>query len=346
MKLDFSGYIGSLHNVTFVDNNGRQIPNGLFNVMRDFLVMDNAYSNNSKAIDVEVIDIPRQPFHVLIQGKDAQGNHFSRVTYLDNYTSSNIFPQPILSIEVGEGSDLITSAGKSSVITFEVTNYRNTAADVRFYCTDEKSILGSMQPYRQIISPQQTTTVTLTLAVRYGTYQDTITFKATVGSEVVEKKVLVDVGMQPLTDNTGPSLEYSYLSDCSKVVFANCDQGTWTIEVKARDTGSGLLQVNSNPKGLYFSNGYTTGTKEEVVGSYSDSCCNADLQVTAVDRMNNRRTITANAYHASLGPGQISAIVLGIILLIIIIILIVYFVRKCLKKKETFDLPTYRGGRI
>lgn len=50
------------------------------------------------------------------------------------------------------------------------------------------------------------------------------------------------------------------------------------------------------PKGLYFPDGYTAGTKEEVTGIYSDSCCNADLQIIAVDRMNNRYVKQINAY--------------------------------------------------
>ncbi|KAG5880946.1 hypothetical protein JTB14_010377 [Gonioctena quinquepunctata] len=344
MKLDFTGYVGSINNISFVDNDGKSLSDA-FNVKRDLLVIKDDHTKKNKEIDVEVFNVPRQPFHVVIQGKDIQGNQFSRITYVNEYSYSDIFPQPIVSIEVGLGSEVITTGGRSPTITFEVTNYRTTAADVRFFCKDDQSILGTMTPYRQIISPHQTAIVTLTLSLKYGTYQDTITFSASLGSESVTKKVLVDVGSQ-ITDTTEPSLDYTFLSDCSKVLLSSCDQGTWTIEVRAKDTESGLLHVSSNPKGLYFSEGYTSGTKEEVIGYYSDSCCRANLEITAVDRMINRKTITANAYRAKWGPGQISALVLGILLLIIIIILIVYFVTRCIKKKENYNLPTYRGGKI
>lgn len=51
--------------------------------------------------------------------------------------------------------------------------------------------------------------------------------------------MLVDVGTQNDPDNTPPSLDYSFSSDCSKYVFSECSQGSWTIEVKAKDTESG-----------------------------------------------------------------------------------------------------------
>lgn len=52
----------------------------------------------------------------------------------------------------------------------------------------------------------------------------------------------------------------------------------------------------TNPKGIYFPKGFTSGTKEEVTGTYSESCCNADIQITAIDRIGNKRQISANAF--------------------------------------------------
>lgn len=77
------------------------------------------------------------------------------------------------------------------------------------------------------------------LGTRATTYEDTITLTANPGTDIVEKKVLIDVGTQTNTDNTPPSLDYSFLSDCSKYVFSECKQGSWSIEIKARDTESG-----------------------------------------------------------------------------------------------------------
>lgn len=53
------------------------------------------------------------------------------------------------------------------------------------------------------------------------------------------KKALMDVGTQVEPDKTAPSLDYSFSSDCSKYVFSECKQGSWTIEVRATDTESG-----------------------------------------------------------------------------------------------------------
>lgn len=58
----------------------------------------------------------------------------------------------------------------------------------------------------------------------------------------------------------------------------------------------GLLQLNTAPRGIFFPYGYISGTKDSVTGYYSDSCCNPDLQITAVDRMNNRNSYSVNAY--------------------------------------------------
>lgn len=79
----------------------------------------------------------------------------------------------------------------------------------------------------------------LTLITRFGSYEDEITFNAWIGSESFQKIVIVDVRSQPLYDNENPELDYSFSSDCSKVVFSKCTEGTWTVKVVAKDTGSG-----------------------------------------------------------------------------------------------------------
>lgn len=166
LKLDFTGRLGTVNNITFIDSTGHLLKNELkYDVMKGFLVKDNDRFN--KDIDVEIDQLPDQPFQVLVQGTDTKGknfkkkttayelkyiflgNHFSRLTYINekNY-NNNAFPQPILSVDVGLNSELIITGGRPSIITFEVTNLKSEAADVRFYCRDEQSILGSMQPYR------------------------------------------------------------------------------------------------------------------------------------------------------------------------------------------------------
>ena len=77
----------------------------------------------------------------------------------------------------------------------------------------------------------------LTLTTRPGAYQDVVTFTAA-GSETVSKRVIVDVGVFK-EDRRDPELDYHFTSDCSDVLFGSCEDGTWTVEVKAKDTGSG-----------------------------------------------------------------------------------------------------------
>jgi hypothetical protein len=87
------------------------------------------------------------------------------------------------------------------------------------------------------INPQETATVRITLTTRPGFYQDLITFSV-VGSETVTKNVLVDVGSTK-EDRHDPYLDYHFTSDCTSVLFGACEDATWTVEVQAKDTGSG-----------------------------------------------------------------------------------------------------------
>lgn len=125
--------------------------------------------------------------------------------------------------------------------------------------------------------------------------RDLITFTAT-GPEQVEKSVIMNVDNEKIVDYDEPDLTHRYTSDCMNVLLGSCEDGTWTIEVTAQDTGSGLLQVTSVPSGLYFPNGYTSGTTEKVTGNYGGSCCQSKLQISATDRLGNRKSYTADAY--------------------------------------------------
>lgn len=80
--------------------------------------------------------------------------------------------------------------------------------------------------------------VIMSILTRSGTYQDEITFVVKSGFQAVQKKVLVDVGAQ-IIDDTAPELEYHYKSDCTEILFSQCNKGIWTIEVVARDVDSG-----------------------------------------------------------------------------------------------------------
>lgn len=79
----------------------------------------------------------------------------------------------------------------------------------------------------------------VTLTTRPGSYQDLITFSA-VGADTAEKSVTVDVGLNNNQDDDRvPELNYAFTSDCLHVLWGSCEGGTWRVEARARDTGSG-----------------------------------------------------------------------------------------------------------
>ncbi|KAF7278817.1 hypothetical protein GWI33_007932 [Rhynchophorus ferrugineus] len=254
----------------------------------------------------------------------------------------NTNPAETITIEVGLGSELITSALKISEVYFEVRNTGISAQTVSFSCTDDKQILSSLSEYRRDLQPEEITTVVLYLSTKAGIYQDEIIFWAKTRTQSYQKKVLVDVGTQ-IVDQTSPELTYKYTSDCTGLIFSKCSKGTWTMEINAKDSESGLMSVNSLPKGIYFPEIYSAGTTDTVTGYYSDSCCKPDIQISAVDRMNNKISYTLNAYNTIWSPGAIAALVLGILLFLILIALIIYFVIKKRKQKESYNLPRYKG---
>lgn len=72
LKLDFTGRLGTVNNITFIDSTGHLLKNELkYDVMKGFLVKDNDRFN--KDIDVEIDQVPDQPFQVLVQGTDTKG---------------------------------------------------------------------------------------------------------------------------------------------------------------------------------------------------------------------------------------------------------------------------------
>ncbi|KAJ8984489.1 hypothetical protein NQ317_006149, partial [Molorchus minor] len=308
VKLSLSDYVTMINSINLVDQGGHVLSDSAKYVLPKELENNNTDNlKYEKEIDFEINRVSREPVYALIQGKDSKGHDFLRMAYVRSYNLNTIFPQPTLTIDVGEGSELITTGLSFPVIL-------------------------------KIISPEETVVVRVNLVTKLGTYQDEIQFTASIGSESFTKKVMIDVGMQVAYDDINPELDYSFSSDCSKVVFSSCEDGTWTVKIKAKDSGSGLLQVSTIPKGIYFSNDFITGTRDQVEGYYSDSCCNPDLQITAVDRLNNRVTKNINAYLSFWGPAQIAALVL--------VALIIYLIVKCVKGRENYNLPTYRGGRI
>lgn len=104
------------------------------------------------------------------------------------------------------------------------------------------------------------------------------------------------------------------------------------------------MRLQSSPKGLLIRNKYTAGSREEIKATYSASCCTPRVTITSYDAAGNQKTISIDVNDIYLGTGEIVAIILGVILLIVIIAAIVVAIVYCCKrKKESRDLPVYRG---
>lgn len=73
---------------------------------------------------------------------------FSDIVSGKKYNTSDTFSSQHLVINVAQESELLTVPGKSAVIVFEVTNYKNTTLDVIFYCTTQQSEIYSLTPSR------------------------------------------------------------------------------------------------------------------------------------------------------------------------------------------------------
>lgn len=124
-----------------------------------------------------------------------------------------------------------------------------------------------------------------------------------------------------------------------------CGQSVWSLEVTALDPDSGLLRLQSNPRGIAIRMAYMAGTNGEVKATYTASCCTPRVTITAYDLAGNQKTISVDVNDIYLDEGAIAAITLGCILILILIIMIIVCIVWCVKKrrKETQELPVYRA---
>lgn len=138
---------------------------------------------------------------------------------------------------------------------------------------------------------------------------------------------------------------WGYGSRCyGKTGAGVCASSVWSLEVTAIDTDTGILRIQSNPKGLTIRNAFTAGTTNEVKATYTSSCCATRVKITAFDVAGNQKTITVDVTEIILDEIAITAIVLGVLLLIVIIAAIVVLIVWCCKKrKQSRELPVYRS---
>lgn len=172
-----------------------------------------------------------------------------------------------------------------------------------------------------------------------------VTFTSRSVSEVIQSVYFTVAGQNTVQDSSAPYIYYTYGSRCEwKTSPGTCSQHVWSVEITAQDWESGVLRVQSQPRGLLLRNVFTAGTREPVTATYSASCCQPRVTITAFDLANNQKTLTLDVTDIWLSEAAIAAIVLGVILFICLVILIVVFCIWCCKRrKASQELPIYRS---
>jgi hypothetical protein len=198
-----------------------------------------------------------------------------------------------------------------------------------------------------LLAPNQKESVRVTLMVPQGTElgtKDTVTLTSQ-GAVQAMQAARVTVSTNGITDAWPPHIWYTYSTRCDW--RQNCVGGIWSIEVVARDYESGLLSLRSNPEGLLIRAPYVAGTNEEVKATYTASCCEPRVAITAHDLNRNQRTIQLNVDEPWLSEYGIATVVLAVLFFILLIILIVIWIVWCVRRRRIArDLPTYRPGDV
>ncbi|XP_055525899.1 uncharacterized protein LOC129718821 [Wyeomyia smithii] len=256
--------------------------------------------------------------------------------------------QALTKVDVGVDSQLMGIRGAWIRVIFEVTNFRQTAMFYNFRVTDEMRFLQSMLPLSTTLGPGQSMNVVVTLHIpntaEIGS-RDKVTFR-TEGADVVSQAAYVTVtDSSGLSDAYQPSIWYSYSSRCEgRSSPGTCSGAFWTVDITARDYETGIMKIASVPAGIVYKSPFTAGTRDEVKASYTASCCQPKVTITAHDVSKNARTISLDVTDIWLNEAGIAAVVLGVLLLIALIILLVILIRYCIRRrKRSQELPIYRS---
>uniref|UniRef100_A0A146KVU9 Uncharacterized protein n=1 Tax=Lygus hesperus TaxID=30085 RepID=A0A146KVU9_LYGHE len=260
---------------------------------------------------------------------------------------SEITPLPV-SIEVKEGSTLVSEPGRSSEIIFEVTSNLPSSNSFKFTVQDTTNYRASDYPIPSsaYISMGNTVQTRVRLAPplgsRSGGNPSIITFTVffDYDRQSVTKKVYFYVGSESY-DSYSPEIWYDFDGDCSGSVSPrNCEAKTWKATINIQDSDSGLLKLRSDPMGIILEKEFIVGTKDVVRGIYTSSCCQTKVDITATDTLGNVRIKYIDIEKRWLSAGDIAAIVLACILLVIIIAFIVWMIVKCCRRR-TAKLSIY-----
>lgn len=171
-----------------------------------------------------------------------------------------------------------------------------------------------------------------------------VTFTARGVTDVQQSVFFTVAGQTIVQDTWAPSLYWTYGSRCEwKTNPGICSQHVWSVEITAQDGDTGLLRLQSTPKGLLLRNGFTAGTREPVTATFSASCCQPRVTIVAFDGANNQKTITLDVTDIWLSEAGIAAVVVGVILFIVLVILLVILCIWCRRRKQAQELPIYRS---
>ena len=150
---------------------------------------------------------------------------------------------------------------------------------------------------------------------------------------------MITVTTNGVQDPWQPHIWYTYGSRCEgRTNAGNCAGAIWSVDIVAQDHESGLMRLQSNPEGLLIRGTFIAGTNDEVKATYSASCCESRVTITAYDLNRNQRTIQLNVSDIYLSEFAIATVVLGVLFFVVLIILIVLLIRYfCNKKSQGSD---------
>lgn len=197
------------------------------------------------------------------------------------------------------------------------------------------------------MGPDQTGTVRVYAAVPTNAAlgsKDKITLTSQ-GVTLTSQAAYLTVTSTGTQDPWQPYIWFTYGSRCDgKTTPGNCAGSIWSVEVSAVDNESGMLRLQSSPKGLLIRSPFIAGTNDEVKGTFTASCCDPRVTITAYDMNRNQRTIQLDVRDIYLSEFGIATVVLGCLFFIVLIILLIILCKWCIKRKrESRDLPVYRG---
>ncbi len=281
------------------------------------------------------------------QTADVSFNESKQNQLMERSAAQQTLLESVTKIDVGAQSQLLIPPGSTGQIFFDVTNLRREPTFHNFQVQDELRFLRALEPRGMLLGPGETKQVMVTVVVPQSA-QAGVKNKITLTSisvTQVQHSVYLTASSQGLNDPWAPWIWYTYGSRCEWYnAPGSCAGHVWSVEISAQDHESGLMRVESNPKGLIYRGTFIAGTNQQVKATYTASCCEPRVTITAMDINRNQKTIQLDVTQIWLSEFGIATVVLGVLFFILLIILIVIWVRWCIKRKrDSRDLPTYRN---